>query len=68
MSIATTCTIIYFAVGIFLAFIWWNDEYKPEAEVEEDKIEDSMACIFLCLLIFFWPIKLIKNWFEGIFM
>ena len=55
----------YLVVGIILSFIWWNDEYKPEEE-ENGEIEVSMACIFLALLVIFWPLKLIKNWLEGL--
>lgn len=64
--------IAYLVVGVILAVIWWNDEYKPEAEVEaeedgeSDEIEIPMVCMFLMLLTLLWPLKLIKNWFEGL--
>ena len=47
--------------------MWWNDEYKPEYEYEKDtdEVEESMAVLLIVLLMFFWPVKLIKNWIEG---
>lgn len=67
MNIVEICVIAYLVVGVVLAFVWWINEYKVEAENEdpEEEIESSMACIFLLLLVMFWPIKLVKNWMEN---
>ena len=70
MNIITVCLIAYFIIGFILAFIWWNDEYRPEYEYEEhdgEEPEKSMAIILLALLFVFWPVKLVKNWLEGIY-
>ena len=67
MSVGQVILIAYFVIGLVLALVWWNDEYKPEYEYEKDtdEVEESMAVLFIVLLIFFWPVKLIKNWFES---
>lgn len=65
MSTVNIILLLYFVIGIILAFVWWNDEYKPETEVEDEDVESSMVCIFLLFLVVFWPIKLVKNWIEN---
>jgi len=57
----------YFLVGIILAYIWWKDEYEPEYEYEKemDGVEEPMAVFLLAALVFFWPFKVVKNYFEG---
>ena len=67
MSVGQVILIAYFVMGLVLALMWWNDEYKPEYEYEKDtdEVEESMAVLLIVFLMFFWPIKLIKNWFEG---
>ena len=57
----------YFLVGIILAYIWWKDEYEPEYEYEKemDGVEEPMAVLLLAALVFFWPFKVVKNYFEG---
>ena len=67
MSVGQVILIAYFVIGLVLALVWWNDEYKPEYEYEKntDEVEESMAVLLIVFLMFFWPIKLIKNWFEG---
>jgi len=57
----------YFLVGIILAYIWWKDEYEPEYEYEKemDGVEEPMAVLLLVALVFFWPFKVVKNYFEG---
>jgi hypothetical protein len=66
----TTCgyvTIGYFLVGIILAYIWWKDEYELEYELERenDDVEEPMAVLLLAALVFFWPFKVVKNYFES---
>ena len=34
MSIGCIITILYFAIGTSLAFMWWNDEYKVKYEYD----------------------------------
>ena len=55
--------ILYFAFGLMLTFMWWKDEYEPEYEYykSDGDTDNGMASILLLLLLFFWPIKLIKN-------
>ena len=67
MSVGQVILIAYFVIGLVLALVWWNDEYKPEYEYEKDtdEVEESMAVLLIVLLMFFWPVKLIKNWFES---
>ena len=67
MSVGQVILIAYFVIGLVLALVWWNDEYKPEYEYEKDtdEVEESMAVLLIVLLMFFWPVKLIKNWIEG---
>lgn len=61
----------YFLVGIILTYIWWHDEYEPEynaaKEIDEldGGVEESMAVLFLAALVFFWPCKVVKNYFES---
>ena len=57
----------YLLVGIILAYIWWKDEYEPEYEYEKemDGVEEPMAVLLLAALVFFWPFKVVKNYFEG---
>jgi hypothetical protein len=67
MSVGQVILIAYFVIGLVLALVWWNDEYKPEYEYEKDadEVEESMAVLLIVFLMFFWPVKLIKNWFES---
>ena len=68
MTIWGYITIGYFLVGIILTFIWWYDEYKPEYELVKELNEGSeepMAVLFLLGLVFFWPFKVVKNYFES---
>ena len=67
MSIGYIITILYFAIGISLAFMWWNDEYKAEYEYAKEcgEAEDAMVMLLLMLFIFFWPLKFIKNCFDN---
>ena len=67
MSIEAIVTIVYFAVGLVLTLMWWNDEYKAEYEYEreEGEVEEPMAILLLVGLLFFWPIKLVKNYLES---
>jgi hypothetical protein len=50
-----------------MAFIWWHDEYEPEyeLEMENDGVEEPMVVLFLACLVFFWPLKVVKNYFES---
>lgn len=67
MSIWDFIVIGYFLVGIILTFIWWYDEYEPEYELERenDGVEEPMAVLLLAALVFFWPFKAVKNYFES---
>ena len=71
-NVMSTCGIIvlaYLAIGTLLALLWWHDEYEPQYKYEEeegDGVEKPMAIMFLAMLVFFWPVKLIKNWIEGL--
>jgi hypothetical protein len=69
MSLECILVIGYLAIGIIMAFIWWNDEYKAEYEYEKENgdTEDSMAIILLLLFTCFWPFKLVKNYLESLF-
>ena len=55
MSIGYIITILYFAIGIPLAFMWWNDEYKAEYEHAKEcgEAEDAMVTLLLLIFIFF---------------
>jgi len=67
MSIECIITILYFAIGISLAFMWWNDEYRAKYEYAKERgdASDAMATLLLMLFIFFWPLKFIKNCFDN---
>lgn len=63
-----TLEIIYFIIGILLAVTWWKTEYKAqydEAKASEYGAEEGMVCWLLLMILFFWPIKLIWNWFSN---
>lgn len=66
MSIGCIITILYFAIGTSLAFMWWNDEYKVKYEYAKKcgEAEDAMAILLLIFFMFFWPLKIVKNCFE----
>lgn len=66
MSIGCIITILYFAIGTSLAFMWWNDEYKAKYEYAKEcgEAEDAMVILLFMLFIFFWPLKLVRNYFE----
>ena len=66
MSIGCIITILYFAIGTSLAFMWWNDEYKAKYEYAKEcgKAEDAMVTLLFMLFIFFWSLKLVRNYFE----
>lgn len=68
MSLECVLVFGYLIVGFIMAFIWWNNEYKAEYEYEKENgnAEDSMAVILLLLFTCFWPVKLVKNYFESI--
>ena len=58
----------YFLVGIILTYIWWHDEYEPEYELAkelDDGSAEPIAVLLLAALVFFWPFKVVKNYFEG---
>ncbi len=67
MDICSFIVIGYFVVGVILAYVWWNDEYKVDYEVAKDvgEVENSMAVLLLAGLTIFWPFKLLKNYFES---
>lgn len=67
MSLECVLVFSYLIVGIILTFIWWHDEYELEYELEKenDGVEEPMAVLFLAALVFFWPFKAVKNYFEG---
>lgn len=68
MDICYFIVIGYFLVGIMLTFIWWHDEYKPEYELAKELnegAEEPIVVLFLLGLVFFWPFKVVKNYFEG---
>ena len=68
MNTFEVIAIIYLLVGIVLAFIWWNDEYEPQREYDEDygeHISDGMSLFTFICLVLFWPLKLFKNWVEN---
>ena len=69
MDICYFIVIGYFLVGIILTYIWWHDEYEPEYELERenDDVEEPMAVLLLAALVFFWPFKVVKNYFESLF-
>jgi formate hydrogenlyase subunit 3/multisubunit Na+/H+ antiporter MnhD subunit len=68
MSLEYVLVFGYLIVGIILTFIWWYDEYKPEYELVKELNEGSeepMVVLFLICLAFFWPFKVVKNYFES---
>ena len=69
MSLEFVLVFGYLIVGIILTYIWWHDEYEPEYELERenDDVEEPMAVLLLAALVFFWPFKLVKNYFESLF-
>lgn len=66
MSIGCIITILYFAIGTSLAFMWWNDEYEAEYEYAKEygEAEDAMVTLLLMFFIFFWPFKAVRNRFN----
>ena len=68
MTICGYVTIGYFLVGIILAYIWWKDEYEAEYDYEKeiDGVEEPMAVLLIAGFVFFWPFKLVKNYFESL--
>jgi hypothetical protein len=69
MSVFNYIIIGYFFVGIILAYIWWKDEYEAEYEIakEDGELEKPIVILFIAALVFFWPFKAIKNYFESFF-
>jgi hypothetical protein len=67
MDIYGFVAIGYLFVGVVLAYIWWHDEYEPEYELEKEdgNVEEPMVVLFLVALAFFWPFKVVKNYFES---
>ena len=67
MSIGCIITILYFAIGTSLAFMWWNDEYKAKYEYakERGEAEDAMVTLLFMLFIFLWPLKFARNCFGN---
>lgn len=61
-------TIVYFIIGIMLAYFWWICDYEEDYNKakEDDEIEESMAVIFILLMIMFWPLKVVWDFFKTI--
>lgn len=59
--------IVYFAVGVILSFMWWNDEYDADYELAKKNgtAESSMASLLLLMMAVFWPLKAIINVING---
>lgn len=55
--------IVYFVLGLVLAFYWYERDYsKKYEELEQGEgVENGMVNIFLLFLWAFWPINMIKN-------
>lgn len=66
MSLECVLVFGYLIVGFIMAFIWWNDEYKAKYECAKEcgEAEDAMVILLFMLFIFFWPLKLVRNYFE----
>ena len=63
MDICGILVVVYFIVGIILTLYWFKTDYAEsyKSSVEDGTEEKGMTCIFLLLLIIFWPIKLVRN-------
>jgi len=63
MDICGILVVVYFIVGVILALYWFKTDYAEsyKSSVEDGTEEKGMTCIFLLLLIIFWPIKLVRN-------
>jgi uncharacterized membrane protein YphA (DoxX/SURF4 family) len=63
MDICGILVVVYFIVGVILALYWFKTDYAEsyKSSVENGTEEKGMTCIFLLLLIIFWPIKLVRN-------
>ena len=71
MDICYFIGIGYFIVGLMLTFLWWKDEYEPHYELAkelDDGSAEPIAVLFIAALVFFWPVKLIKDYFETLFL
>lgn len=55
--------IVYFVLGLVLAFYWYERDYSKKYEEleKEEGVEKGMVNIFLLFLWAFWPINMIKN-------
>lgn len=55
--------IVYFVLGLVLAFYWYERDYSKKYEEleKEEGVEKGMVNIFLLFLWVFWPINMIKN-------
>ena len=58
---------VYVVIGLILVSVWWFDEYKAQHEYECDANEEDepIPFLLLVLLFLFWPIKVIKDYFES---
>ena len=63
MQLSSILTLGYLFIGLILALYWLDNDYAESHEkAVKDGVEDKgMTNIFLLLLMFFWPIKVIKN-------
>ena len=62
--------LVYFTLGIVLAFYWWTMYYEDDYRNAKasGEIQDGMAVMTMLLLTFFWPIvalyRIIKGTYE----
>ncbi len=63
MNIFACIEIIYFLIGIYCSYYYWNKWYSQLYLDLKNKGEaqDSMAVLTLLLLCVFWPIAVVKD-------
>lgn len=63
MELSNILAVAYLFIGFVLSQYWADNDYEEELEkaVKEHRQEKGMTSIFLLLLMFFWPIKIVRN-------
>jgi len=63
MNIFIIIEIIYFIIGLYCEYYYWNKWYKVEYKEAEKHgtIENGMVSILILFIIFFWPLCVIYD-------
>ena len=65
MGVINLFITMYFIIGFILAFLWWNDTFQEK--YDDDAPRDILKEILILLeSFFFWPFKLIRDFFSNL--